>query len=90
MKKNPHAVWPEIVFGSSDSTYSQAIQRAVKKGDLRKIAPRLYTSNLQDEPARIIQRNLYHILAEYFPGAILSHRTALAGGPVEGVINLTY
>jgi hypothetical protein len=90
MEKNSHSTWPEIVFGSSDSKVSQAIRRAVTKGDLKKIAPRLYTSNLSDDPAQIIQRNLYHILAEYFPGAILSHRTAIAGGPIEGIIYLTY
>lgn len=90
MKKISHSTYPEIVFGSSDSKVSQAIRRAVKKGTLKKIAPRLYTSNLKDNPSQIVKRNLYHILAEYFPGALLSHRTALVGGPVEGVINLTY
>src|SRR5579872_498331 len=90
MEKNSRKLWPEIIFGSSDSKQSQAIRRAVAKGILKKMAPRLYTSNLIDEPASIIKRNLYHILATYFPGAILSHRTALEGGPVDGTIHLTY
>lgn len=51
MKKNSHDQWPEIVLGSQESRRSQAIRRAVLKGQLRKIAPRLYTSNLKDTPA---------------------------------------
>lgn len=83
--------WPEIVFGSSNSRVSQAIRRAVSVGDLRKIAPRLYTSNLSDTPEAIIKRHLYAILGEHYPGAVLSHRTALEGGlSSEGSIVLTY
>jgi len=38
-----------------------------------------------------VARNLYLILSKLFPGAILSHRTALEGGPAKtGDIFLTY
>lgn len=92
MEKNlqplPHS---EVIFSSSDAKISQAIHRAVKKGELRKIAPRLYSSNLKDEPKVIIKRNLYHILNEFFPGAVLSHRTAFEGGlSKDDMIILTY
>lgn len=91
MKKISHFEWGEIVFSSSDSAKSQAIRRAVQSQQLRKLAPRIYTTNLSDAPATIIKRNQYHILGELFPGAILSHRTALEGGPTkEGVIFLSY
>ena len=46
MEKISHQPWPEIVFGSSDSRVSQAIRRAILNGELRELAPRLYTSNL--------------------------------------------
>lgn len=83
--------WPEIVFSSSDSTISQAIHRALKAGALRKIAPRLYTPNFQDSVENIVKRNLYHILKHLFPGAVLSHRTALEGGlNVSSSIILTF
>jgi len=91
MEKNSHEPWSEIVFGSSDSRVSQSIRRAVLNGELRKLAPRLYTSNLKDTPERIIKHHLYHILGEFYPGAVLSHCTALDGGPSpEGTIILTY
>lgn len=90
MEKNSQLPHSEIIFSSSDTKVSQAIHRAVTKGDLRKIAPRLYTSNLKDDPRAIIKRNLYHILNEFFPGAVLSHRTALEGGASKNTIILTY
>lgn len=81
----------ELILGSSDSADSQALRRAVKAGTLRKIAPKLYTSNLVDEPATIIRRNAYFILGVLFPGAVLSHRSALEGGiTTEGAVVLTY
>lgn len=81
----------EIVFASSESKKSQAIRRAVLAQRLRKLAPKIYTTNCQDSPERIIKRNQYLILGRLFSGAILSHRTALEGGPTkDGLIILTY
>lgn len=90
--KASRASFPEIVFGSSDSRQSRAIHRALKLGQLRTLAPRLYTSNLKDPPMLLVKRNLYLILGALFPGAVLSHRTALEGGQAtkEGIIVLTY
>ena len=42
----------EIVFASSDPDMSHAISRLTKEGRLKKIAPRLYTTNLIDSPER--------------------------------------
>ncbi len=87
MKKN----LPEIVFSSTDSAQSQRVSRLVKAGHLRKIAPRIYSSNLTDKASHIVRRNLYPILGHSFPGALISHRSALEGGPTDtGEIFLTY
>lgn len=48
----------EIVFASSDPDVSHAISRLVKQEKLRKIAPRLYTTNLIDSPESIVRRNI--------------------------------
>ncbi len=84
-------ILPEIVFSTSDSTQSQRISRWVKSKRLRKIAPRLYTSNLTGHDEQIVKRNLYPILGRLFSGALLSHRSALEGRPTDsGDIFLTY
>lgn len=91
MEKISLSPWPEIVFGSSDSAVSQSIRRAVAEGKLRKLAPRIYTSNLKDSPAKILERNCYFILGVQYPGAVISHRSALEGGVSrDGHIVLTY
>ena len=82
---------PDILFASADKAESKRISRLVHAGRIRKIAPRVYSSNLQDEPAVIITRHLYLVLGRLFPGAVLSHRTALEGKPTEdGTVFLSY
>ena len=82
---------PEVVFGSSDKGISKSISRMVKSGKLRKLMARVYTSNFHDPSEVIVGRNLYLIIGKLFPGALLSHRTALEGGPTEDhTIFLTY
>ena len=82
---------PEIVFASVDKAESQRISRWVRSGVLRRLVPRVYTSNNKDSDEAIVARNLYLILTKLFPGAVLSLRTALEGGPTEtGDLFLTY
>jgi Fic family protein len=81
----------EIVFATSDSGLSKQIASLVEDGKLRKIAPRVYTSNFGDTPESIIRRNLFYILGKLFAGAVLSHRSALEFSPTSsGQIFLTY
>ena len=75
---------PEIVFSSSDQAESKRISRHVKAGRLRKIAPRIYTSS-DDPPELLIRRNWLDIVAHYFPGATLSHRSAFKGLSLQGM-----
>ena len=81
----------EIIFASSDSQESRRISKRVKAGELRIVRPRVYTSNLKDEPAQIVRRNLAHILGHLYPDALISHRSALQGASLAGPdIYLTY
>ena len=46
---------------------------------------------MKDAASSIISRNSYYIIGEFFPGAVISHRSALEGGVSrEGTIFLTY
>ncbi|MHB1586378.1 MAG: Fic family protein [Acidiferrobacteraceae bacterium] len=91
MRKIQQPPAPEIVYGSAEPKQSVAISREVRAGRLRRIAPKLYTSNLKDPPENIVRRHLYHILAHYYPGAVVSHRSALEGGVArDNTIFLTH
>ena len=67
----------------SHTAISRAVSRAVKAGRLRKLASRLYTSNLDDAPEDIVKRNLWGIVAGYFPGALVADRTSLEAAPAS-------
>ena len=81
----------EIIFSSSDQKISKQISKLEKNGKIRKIAQRIYSSNLIDQPEAIIRRNLFMVLGRLYPGAVLSHRSAFEFEPTnEGHIFLTY
>ena len=67
----------------SDRTITREVSRAVKAGRLRKLASRLYTSNMADPPEAVVARNLWRIVAGYFPGALVADRTALENAPAS-------
>lgn len=73
----------EILFSSSEPNFSRKISQAEVDGKLRKIAPRIYTTNLLDAPENIVRRNFFEILAWRFPEAVISHRSAIELRPTE-------
>lgn len=81
----------EIVMATSDKSLSQQRTSMIKKGLLRKIAPKIYTINLEDEPDVIIRRNVFYIIGQLYPQAVISHRSAYELKPTaDGDIYLTY
>lgn len=81
----------EVVMASSDKTTNNFIAKMKKEGRLVKIAPKIYTTNLNDTPENIILRNLFFILGELYPNAVMSHRSAFECRPTsDGHIFLTY
>ncbi|KAA6331151.1 hypothetical protein EZS27_020212 [termite gut metagenome] len=66
----------EIIFSSSDKSLSNQINKAEKEGKIKKIAPRIYTTNLRDSERYIFKRNFFEILKWRFPNAVISHRSA--------------
>lgn len=88
MQKRSELGVPEI-FRSSRET-SRQVNAWKAKGLVRKIAPRLYTTNMIDPPENLIRRHLLPVISLLFPGTILSHRSALeAKASPEGTITLT-
>ena len=73
----------EIIFASSNKSISHQISRAEKEGKIKKIAPRVYTTNLRDSAEHIIKRHFFDILKWRFPEAVISHRSASELRPTE-------
>ena len=65
----------------SNTAISREVSRRLQSGRLRKLASRLYTTNLTDAAEAVVRRNLWHIVAGFFPGALIADRTALENEP---------
>lgn len=81
MPKNTPLHLQEIIYGSPDSVTSRRISKWEDDGIVRNIASRIYTSNLQHSAEDIIRRNLFPILGNLYPGAVLSHPSAFEFAP---------
>lgn len=74
---------PELIYGSREPAISSQITRLLKAGLIRKIAPRLYSSNLEAAPETIVSRNILAILGRLYPNTLLSHRSAFEFQPTQ-------
>ena len=66
-----------IIFAKASKALE--ISRSVKAGKLRKLASKLYTDDLTSSPEDIVRRHRLEIAAHFYPGALISHRSALEG-----------
>lgn len=81
----------ELLFASSDRKENYKISKLLKEKQIRKISPRIYTTNMEEQPSIIIKRNILEILGNLYPGAVLSHRSAFEFKPTStNQIFLTY
>ncbi len=70
---------PEI-FRPEDSRWAS---RAARRGEIRRLARGLYTSNLDEPAERLMRRRGYDVAALYFPGAVIVDRSATLAGPAD-------
>jgi fido (protein-threonine AMPylation protein) len=73
----------EIIFASSNPQEGYRISKMLQEKKLRKIAPRIYSTNLEEEPSEIIKRNILEILGNLYPDSVLSHRSAFEFKPTS-------
>lgn len=83
MENNRPLHLQEVIFSSQESKISKQITKLLSSGAIRKIAPRVYSSNLDEPIEGIIRRNLFQILGNLYPGVILSHRSAFEFQPTK-------
>ena len=73
--------WP-LIFSSNSKT-ADAVRRAVLKGEIVKIGPHLYSSDVNSakaNPGAVIRRNLLLVLEALVPGGVISDRSAATPG----------
>lgn len=68
---------PEI-FRPSDAKWAS---RAVARGEIRRLAHGLYTTNLDESPEQLLRRRWTMVAALYFPSAVVVDRSAALSGP---------
>jgi hypothetical protein len=73
----------ELIFASSDPKEGYKISKMLQEKKIRKIAPRIYSTNFEEEPSQIIKRNIFEILGNQYPDAVLSHRSAFEFKPTS-------
>jgi fido (protein-threonine AMPylation protein) len=71
--------FPEI-FRPEDSRWAS---RTAKRGEIRRLAQGLYTTNLQEPAEQLVRRRWYDVAALYFPEAVIVDRSAILAGPAD-------
>lgn len=81
---------PPFLFAAKTQSERRRLVRLRGEGRIRRIGPRLYTSLPEAEVAVAARGAWATIVSALFPGALVSHRTALEYVPSpEGVVFLT-
>jgi len=79
---------PEVFFTAAAT--SRTIRRLLRAGQVRHIDGRMYTKNLADPLSEVVRRRVWDVAAGYFPGAVITDRTAFEMRPAgdEGSVFL--
>jgi hypothetical protein len=64
------------------------ISDRVRRGELARLATGVYTSDVTSDPAAVVAREWHAIAGGVFPGAVITDRSAVTGGPVDGLLYL--
>jgi hypothetical protein len=75
-----------IVFASDAPAATISVR--VRRDELVRLAPGVYTSDVTSDPAAVTAREWPAIAGGMFPGAVITDRSAVTGGPVDGVLYL--
>ena len=71
----------ELIFTSGDRKDRYKISKLLIERKIGKLAPRIYSTNLEESPSDIVKRNILEILSNLYSGAVLSHRSAFEFKP---------
>jgi hypothetical protein len=85
MKEN---VSTTIVFASD--VPAATLSARVRRGQLVRLATGVYTSDVTSDPVAVTAREWPAIAGGMFPDAVITDRSAVTGGPVDGVLYLAH
>ncbi len=76
-----------MFFG--DVASAATLSRAVASGRIRRLARGVFSADQTSDPAELVARNRWHIVARLVPDALIADRSAAAaGGPTAGVLTV--
>ena len=91
MARSASAPWPttpgSVFFG--DVASAATLSRAVRDGRIRRLARGVFTADQRADPAELIARNRWMVVARLVPDAVIADRSAAEGGtPRAGVLTV--
>lgn len=66
------------------------ISDRVRRGDLARLAIGVYTTDVETPPERVAAREWHTIVGHLYPNAVITDRSAVTGGVVDGVLYLSH
>lgn len=72
---------PDILYSGGSAAETKRVGRLAKAGRIRKLLQGVYTGDLEGKDEDIVRRHWQRIVAHTFPGALLSHRSAMEFAP---------
>lgn len=69
---------------------SATISRRVARGELRRLATGVYTTDVDSDPSLVTKREWHTIVGGMLPGAVITDRSGPTGGIVDGVLYLSH
>jgi hypothetical protein len=66
------------------------ISDRVRRGQLVRLATGIYTSDVTSDPAVVVRREWHTIFGTMFPRAVITDRSAVTGGPGDGLLYLAH
>lgn len=77
-----------VIFASE--VPAATISDRVRRGQLVRLAPGVYTTDVTSDRAAVVIREWYLIVGKMFPRAVITDRSAITGGPVDGRLYLSH
>lgn len=77
-----------IVFAAGQP--ASTISARVARGELRRIAAGVYTTDVQTDPTLVTKREWHTIVGGMIPNAVITDRSAPTGGPVDDILYVAH